>query len=821
MRILGLHIENFGGLCDYTETFTEGLNVRQQPNGWGKSTLAVFIKAMLYGLPVSTKRSLLENERKRYTPWQGGVFGGSLDIEIGGESYRIERSFGAKESEDTLRVIALRTGQDADVAWARTPGEGLFGVDAAAYERSTYVSQRPEEMTKDGSVSIHTKLNRLVDATDDLANYDTAMERLDKRRRQLRHLTGGGGEIAEAEERLAALDRDMERCYAQRAVLLACRERMAELKDHIAKARTEAEDLRQALAREWKEREGRAVGARLEALLAEEAALEAILAECREALGGQEPSDRLIETVAEAVEREEQARRRMDEARLEAAEEAEIEALSARFRAGVPTEAQWEALRLAAKDYNRASVLAMDMESGEENRALDADPEEQYLEARGDLHVLREKRRAMETIQVGSKIRRVDPVTVILLVLAVAFAVGAVWMPVLWPGAAVCLAMALVFAAVHAKKNAKITAQAQENEQKLALLDEEIRQAELDLVAIEQAVRFARLWREAFADEPCPTAAEAALGIERLAAQSERLLSLLDKRKQVELSRRAARHALDEAHAHVLTLLRGLKGAPTEATKVVRFLTEISSRYHESCAHRERKQAEIAALRAQYQDNGALPDQKATGAANADVAALEERQREIARLLAQWGEMLAREEQTEVRLVSETEEMDALESEREEISAEVERMKDSLATIQSAEKYLKEAKERLSGRYLTTMQERFGRYLGAMTGEDAPVFTMDAQFRVKVREKGLSRDTDAFSTGKRDLIALCERFALVDAMFEGERPFLILDDPFTNLDDDTVERGAALIRQVAEHYQVLYLTCHSGRVIDGNEVGVR
>ena len=86
MRILGLHIENFGGLCDYTETFTEGLNVRRQPNGWGKSTLAVFIKAMLYGLPVSTKRSLLENERKRYTPWQGGVFGGSLDIEVGEES---------------------------------------------------------------------------------------------------------------------------------------------------------------------------------------------------------------------------------------------------------------------------------------------------------------------------------------------------------------------------------------------------------------------------------------------------------------------------------------------------------------------------------------------------------------------------------------------------------------------------------------------------------------------------------------------------------------------------------------------------------------
>ena len=79
MRIVGLHVENFGALCDYTETFDGGLNLRLRPNGWGKSTLAVFIKAMLYGLPATTKRSLIENERKRYSPWNGGAFGGAND----------------------------------------------------------------------------------------------------------------------------------------------------------------------------------------------------------------------------------------------------------------------------------------------------------------------------------------------------------------------------------------------------------------------------------------------------------------------------------------------------------------------------------------------------------------------------------------------------------------------------------------------------------------------------------------------------------------------------------------------------------------------
>ena len=91
MKLLKLHIENFGKLRNLELTPAKGLTVLHHENGWGKTTLAVFIKAMLYGLPASAKRSLDENERKKYTPWQGGAFGGSLDIEVEGREYRIER----------------------------------------------------------------------------------------------------------------------------------------------------------------------------------------------------------------------------------------------------------------------------------------------------------------------------------------------------------------------------------------------------------------------------------------------------------------------------------------------------------------------------------------------------------------------------------------------------------------------------------------------------------------------------------------------------------------------------------------------------------
>ena len=104
MRLLNLHVENFGALHDYRLEFSRGLQVLHHENGWGKSTLAVFIKAMFFGLPATSKRSLDENERKKYTPWQGGAFGGSLEFECAKGKFRIERSFGDKEKDDSFAL---------------------------------------------------------------------------------------------------------------------------------------------------------------------------------------------------------------------------------------------------------------------------------------------------------------------------------------------------------------------------------------------------------------------------------------------------------------------------------------------------------------------------------------------------------------------------------------------------------------------------------------------------------------------------------------------------------------------------------------------
>lgn len=98
MKLIACHINNFGKLSDLNINFNDGVNVINQPNGWGKSTLAAFLKAMLYGFDTKKEPGAFERERKLYKPWQGGTYGGELDFEADGVEYRLVRTFGLTES---------------------------------------------------------------------------------------------------------------------------------------------------------------------------------------------------------------------------------------------------------------------------------------------------------------------------------------------------------------------------------------------------------------------------------------------------------------------------------------------------------------------------------------------------------------------------------------------------------------------------------------------------------------------------------------------------------------------------------------------------
>ena len=102
MKLIRCHIENFGKLQNQDISFSDGCNICCRENGWGKSTLAAFLKVMLYGFDNERSRDDFASERRRYRPWQGGVYGGSLTFETGNQIYTVTRTFGLKEKEDTF-----------------------------------------------------------------------------------------------------------------------------------------------------------------------------------------------------------------------------------------------------------------------------------------------------------------------------------------------------------------------------------------------------------------------------------------------------------------------------------------------------------------------------------------------------------------------------------------------------------------------------------------------------------------------------------------------------------------------------------------------
>jgi uncharacterized protein YhaN len=55
------------------------------------------------------------------------------------------------------------------------------------------------------------------------------------------------------------------------------------------------------------------------------------------------------------------------------------------------------------------------------------------------------------------------------------------------------------------------------------------------------------------------------------------------------------------------------------------------------------------------------------------------------------------------------------------------------------------------------------------------------------------------------------RFSLINALFKEQKPFVILDDPFVNLDEEKTKNAISLINELAKEYQIIYFICHNSR----------
>ncbi len=227
MELIRCHIEGFGRLSDFSLSFHSGLNAHRMENGGGKTTLCAFIRAMLYGLSDSRKQSLSENERKRYLPWQGGAFGGSLTVSHEGRLYRITRRFGARPSEDLLEVFDEQTGAKTE-ALGTCPGRFMLSVDAEGFRDCATFSERAFAPTLENE-SVLALIGAQTNAGE--VSLSLALERLAEKRKEYER-RGGRGLLCETEAEIS-------RNRAREAALLSIAEGLADREAEFLAAKAE------------------------------------------------------------------------------------------------------------------------------------------------------------------------------------------------------------------------------------------------------------------------------------------------------------------------------------------------------------------------------------------------------------------------------------------------------------------------------------------------------------------------------------------------------------------------------------------------------
>jgi len=173
MNIKKLYISAFGKLENKTVELSDGLNVVYAPNESGKTTVASFIKYLLYGFP--KERQTEKNpvtERVKYTPWSGSTPSGSMTLENQGREIVIARK--TKGNSGSVAVNDNLTG--SPIPMFKEPGEEFFDISLQTFESTAFFNQGAfTEMKMD---ELESRLKNMATGADEQVSYETAQKKL-------------------------------------------------------------------------------------------------------------------------------------------------------------------------------------------------------------------------------------------------------------------------------------------------------------------------------------------------------------------------------------------------------------------------------------------------------------------------------------------------------------------------------------------------------------------------------------------------------------------------------------------------------------------
>ena len=668
MKLINCHIYAFGNLKDFSYDFSDGLNTIKEENGWGKSTLAAFIKAIIYGLNGDNKKNLAENERHKYKPWNSTEkFGGSVVFEWKGKSYKLERFFGNKQSEDTVRIFDVETGKQFPNT--ENLGKRIFGIDEEGFLSTTYLSQKDFEVKS--NTSITAKYNEVCEMQDaDI--FDKAVGYLEERAKSFK-MRGDKGLIADAKREIFSLGNRIERA--------------GNAEENAKNLKADAELLEKELATLKKEDEN------LRALAAKAGAAEAI---------------------------------KIKRAQYEKALQTRAELLAEKCSAEVV---------LSGNDVSEEQLSVL-------------------KDSISELSSVREKKSRLlaEILSADNGVeeitpqikKRFNPLPLIFVITGIiACAAGAIFslLPVIIAGAALAVGGCIAWIVLSLKRDKNI------------------------VIPNDERVEYVR-------------------------------------HKRKELSEYAAIEAEYEKRINEFFALFALSER------------DYFSAYSAIASAAEKVKNVSARLAVNDEELSSLEKEESNDNAEQADLNLEKINSELS-TVGEWYKnkamLLARKKAAITEYEKEADEITDLENKKNELTERIAEYEEQYRLTILTLKYFYSADENLKIKYRAPLKESLNKYLALMSDKKINA-EIDVDLKVTIEGDGSLRDTEYFSKGYKNLFEICKRFALTDVLFTTEKPFIILDDPFVNLDDKKLKAAIELLKKIQKEYQIIYFICHESRL---------
>ena len=764
MKLIKCYVENFGKLSNFTYNFKDGLNIIKEQNGFGKTTFAVFIKSMFYGMDAGKNTKIEKSERKKYYPWQGGNYGGNIEFEVDGNKYKIERFFGKKPAEDTFKLYDLATNLESK-DFTENIGEEIFKINKEGYERSTYIPQGQIQIEMEDS--INAKLGNVLESDNDVNSSEQAIIAINNAKKLYKKERGKGGLIDEKKEKLNQLERELEKRQSDFEILKIQEEKLNKLNNNI-KEQGKLRDQSQQMLSEKME-QGRKV-AKLETyktILTKYNKSQENIDELTEFFANDIPSDDLIKNLTEKNFELEITKNQLKNNKLSVEDQGKVIYYKDIFDRSQITETQ---VNKGIEEYSKISNLENEIQN---------------------------KTNKKEIIQNELKSKRLA--TVLDIILAIVFIILGFFL--IFKGvqkivgiisAIIGIGLFILFL-VNLKKSKKLDVK--ELEEKIEEMQSEKKLVENNIDKILDI---------------CNEKEQNKLnGLYNIKNQINLYNNLLAK--QNEINAKVQKNNIKKA-----TLENEIKNGLTK------YFVDLTKPYSELLQELTIKKNEYQSQLEQFNslkkekedfeksnDMQNLDDVK--NLSNIDESVLKEKIKEINihfdKLSDEKNQVKNQIEVLENRI----DEYEFLESDIENTASEIEEETEKYKILNTTESLLKQAKEQFSSRYLQDMIQNFNEYMKLIDNGEMST-NIDIKLDVKVDVNGSQKEIKYFSAGYKDLVYICMRFSLIKTLFKNEAPFVVLDDPFVNLDEEKTTKAINVISTISEKYQIIYFVCNSSRI---------